>query len=81
MADGDLARLKQAAARVQQLSDASYGALQSPCELMAGKAWVGPTARAFDGDLQGHQSDLQKALRDAVELAQQAVNRAASRGA
>jgi hypothetical protein len=80
MTDGDLAQLKQAAARVQELSNANYGALQSSCRLMADKAWVGPTARAFDGDLQSHQSDLQKALRNAVELAQQAVNRSAPRG-
>jgi hypothetical protein len=80
MADGDLVRLKQAAQRVQQLSNANYGALQSSCRLMADKAWVGPTARSFNGDLQGQQSDLQRALRDAVALAQQAVSRAAPQG-
>jgi hypothetical protein len=81
MADGDLVQLKQAAARVQQLSDANYYALQSPSQLMAAKAWVGPTARAFDSTLNEHHSDLQSALKAAVRLAQEAVRNAESRGA
>jgi hypothetical protein len=81
VADGDLVQLKQAAARVQQLSDANYHALQSPSQLMAGKAWVGPTAREFGSDLSDHLRDLQSALKTAVQLAQQAVKSADARGA
>lgn len=81
MADGDLVQLKQAAARVQQLSDANYYALQSPSRLMAGKAWVGPTAREFGNDLDGHLHDLQSALKTAVRLAQEAVRNAEAKGA
>ena len=81
MADGDLVQLKQAAARVQQLSDANYYALQSPSQLMAAKAWVGPTAREFGNDLNDHLRDLQSALKSAVRLAQQAVRNAEAKGA
>jgi len=81
MADGDLVQLKQAAARVQQLSDASWDVLQSPSRLMAANAWVGPTAREFDGKLNDHQRDLQSALKTAVRLAQQAVRDATARSA
>ena len=63
MADGDLVQLKQAAARVQQLSDANYYVLQSPSQLMAGNAWVGPTARDFESDLNDHLRNLQSALK------------------
>jgi hypothetical protein len=81
VADGDLVQLKQAADRVQQLSDANYYVLQSPSQLMTGKAWVGPTAREFDSDLNDHLRDLQNALKTAVRLAQQAVSDAETRGA
>jgi uncharacterized protein YhjY with autotransporter beta-barrel domain len=77
--DGDLVQLKQAAARVQQLSDANYNTLQPPSILMAAKAWVGPTARDFSGKLDDRQRELQSALKTAVHLAQQAVRDAASK--
>lgn len=80
MADGDLVRLKQAAARVQQLSDANYYALQLPSQLMAAKAWVGPTAREFEGTLNDHHRALQSALKTAVHQAQQAVRNAEAGG-
>jgi hypothetical protein len=80
VADGDIVQLKQAAARVQQLSDANYYILQSPSQLMAGKAWVGPTAREIGSDLNDQLRDLQSALKAAVRLAQQAVRDAETKG-
>jgi hypothetical protein len=48
---------------------------------MAENAWVGPTARAFASDLNGHLRDLQSALKTAIRLAQQAVQNAEAKGA
>jgi hypothetical protein len=64
-------KLHQILADVQRLSDEHWNALTEACRLMDLKAWVGPTARDFEREQQGHHRRLRAALQQSVELVRQ----------
>jgi hypothetical protein len=62
------ARLMELLARMQRLSDERWHLLDQPCRAMEDKAWVGPSARSFDGRIHGSLGTLQAELKEAIAL-------------
>ena len=58
---------------VQGLSDQYWNELFRSARLMDEKAWVGPSARAFDQEIQRNHRSLQAQLQKAVDSLNQAV--------
>lgn len=75
MADGDLQGLRDAAVRIQRLSDDFWHTLDPSCAT-AGQAWQGPASRRFESAVRSGRSELQHQLAAAVRSAQNAVQRA-----
>jgi uncharacterized protein YukE len=58
---------------VQGLSDQYWNELFHSARLMDEKAWVGPSARAFDQEVQRNHRSLQAQLQKAVDSLNRAV--------
>jgi len=58
---------------VQGLADQYWNELFRPALLMDAKAWVRPSARAFDQEVQRNHRSLQAQLQKAVDSLSQAV--------
>lgn len=64
---GDDFRLRMILVDVQGMSDRHWRQLDVPVRLMDGKAWVGPSALAFERELRRNRQVLQVQLRKAVD--------------
>jgi hypothetical protein len=75
MADGDLKALTQqmqaAVARIQQLSDDYWHALDQTCGYMDDRVWMGPGGRRFGSAVHSYRGELQGQLAKAVRSAQE----------
>ncbi|WP_106396259.1 hypothetical protein [Actinocorallia populi] len=69
--EGDDFRLRMILVEVQRMSDRHWGQLDGPVRSMDGKAWVGPSARAFERELRRNRRALQEQLEKAVDLLRQ----------
>lgn len=76
---GDDFRLRMVLIEVQRMSDQHWGQLDGPVRLMDGKAWVGPSARAFEQELRRNRRVLQEQLHRVVDSLRR--SEAAGRGA
>ncbi len=65
-------RLRMALAEVQRMADQHGGRLDGPVRLMDGKAWVGPSARAFERELRRNRRVLREQLQRAVDVLRRA---------
>jgi hypothetical protein len=72
------ALLKQVLDQVQRLSDDYWREFEQPRRAMGDRAWVGPSASAFEQELDRHHQLLQSRLRESVELVQDKLRHAAS---
>ena len=61
-------RLQVLLDEIQRLSDQHWNLLDRPLRAMGDQAWVGPSARAFDADLERSHRDLRERLRESVDL-------------
>ncbi|MEO3786865.1 hypothetical protein ABGB12_26360 [Actinocorallia sp. B10E7] len=52
---------------MQEMSDRHWRQFDTPVRLMDGKAWVGPSARAFERELRRNRQVLQTQLQKAVD--------------
>ncbi|GAA4520600.1 hypothetical protein GCM10023191_097730 [Actinoallomurus oryzae] len=62
--------LQAAVARIQQLSDQYWHALDPTCGYMDDRAWMGPAGRRFGTAVHSYRSELQGQLAKAVRSAQ-----------
>ncbi|GAA0953421.1 hypothetical protein [Actinocorallia libanotica] len=65
-------RLRMALVEVQRMTEQHGGLLDRPVRLMDAKAWVGPSARAFERELLRNRRVLQEQLRKAADSLQRA---------
>lgn len=54
--------------RIRQLSDEHWHLLEQPRRVMGDNAWVGPSARVFDHELEGNSRALHAQLEKAIDL-------------
>jgi hypothetical protein len=70
VADGELRllaeQLRGALARIQQLSDDYWHALDPTCTAMDDSVWMGPAGRRFRAAVQSDRRELQRQLAEAV---------------